>query len=797
MKTYRMYLIAATVVLVCLTAMLVPAILLSQKSTANAQVVSRTDLKISKEVAGDDDKTLSPYFFVQGGDENIEALPLKSTSADVNIVGVIADVKVTQEYMNKGTKPIEAIYIFPASTRAAVYSMKMTVGDRILIAKIKEKEQARQEYDAAKQAGQSATLLEQQRPNVFQMNVANIMPGDTIKVELCYTELLIPEEGVYEFVYPTVVGPRYSNKPEATASSNDKWVSNPYLHQGEASTIVFDFFATISAGMPIKQVACPSHDLSINYDGAATAVMTFKNKGTFEGNRDVIIQYKLADNKIESGMLLFKGKNGEENFFLTMVQPPPRPTQEQIPAREYIFIMDVSGSMYGFPIETSKKLMKNLVSNIRTSDKFNVMLFAASASVLSKESVPATQENLDKALNWIDQQSGGGGTELLPALKQALAIEKAPGFSRTFVIATDGYVDIEKETFDLIRSNLGKANFFAFGIGSSVNRYLTEGIACAGKGESFVVTDPSECDAKAEKFRKYVQSPVLTDVKIDFGSFQAYDVEPLNAPDVLAERPLIIFGKWKGTPSGTMKVTGITGKTEFSWSCDVAEVTPSEKHQALKYLWAREKIRTLDDMGTADDKTKEQVTMLGLKYNLLTNYTSFIAIDSVVRNAGGQQTTVKQPLPLPQGVSDYAVGNSNLINGSSGAYAPAMKSCERSVSLDAMEILEVEVADNSETFLVVEQMPVFSGGESAMKKFLEIHIVAPKRAVEAGVSGTVYVEFTVEANGDITNIKVIRGLGYGCDEEVVRVVKLMKGMWIPGQQAGKNVSAQLVIPVKF
>ncbi len=791
MKTLRNFATASTMLVVCLAAVMVPVIMLSQKTAGNEQIVNRNDLKMSKDTPKDDDKTLSPYFFVQGGDENTEALPLKSTTADVNIAGVIADVKVTQEYMNTGTKPIEAIYIFPASTRAAVYSVKMTVGDRLLIAKIKEKEQARQDYEAAKNAGQSATLLEQQRPNVFQMNVANIMPGDTIKVELSYTELLIPEEGVYEFVYPTVVGPRYSNKPEATASTNDKWVSNPYLHEGEQSTIAFDFFATISAGMPIKQVACPSHDLTINYDGPATAALTFKNKGTFEGNRDVIIQYKLADSKIESGMLLYKGKNGEENFFLTMIQPPPRPTPAQIPAREYIFIMDVSGSMYGFPIETSKKLMKNLISNIRTTDKFNVMLFAGSASVLSTQSIPATQENLNKALSWIDSQSGGGGTELLPALKQALSIEKAPGFSRTFVIATDGYVDIEKESFDLIRDNLGKANFFAFGIGSSVNRYLTDGIACAGKGEAFIVTDPSECDAKAERFRKYIQSPVLTDVKIDFGSFQAYDVEPLNVPDVLAERPLIIFGKWKGNATGTIKVTGITGTDKFNYSCDVSTVAPMEKHSALKYLWAREKIRMLDDMGQAGDQTKEQVTALGLKYNLLTNYTSFIAIDSLVRNAGGKQATVKQPLPLPQGVSDYAVGGNNQ-NGATG-YAPAgaVMRCES-------KKLETEKdADDGVAYLVVEEMPVFSGGEKAMKAFLKQQIVVPQQAIDASITGTVYVQFTIEANGDITNVKVIRGLGYGLDEEVIRVVLLMKGMWIPGRSNGSNVAQQLTLPVKF
>jgi Ca-activated chloride channel family protein len=435
--------------------------------------------------------------------------------------------------------------------------------------------------------------------------------------------------------------------------------------------------------------------------------------------------------------------------------------------------------------------MKNLISNIRPTDKFNVMLFAGSASVLSEQSVLATKENLDKALTWVDNQEGSGGTELLPALQKALAIEKARGFSRTFVIATDGYVSIEKESFDLIRDNLGKANFFAFGIGSSVNRYLVEGIACAGRGESFIVTDPSECDAKAEKFRNYVQSPVLTDVKIDFGGFDVYDVEPLNIPDVLAERPVIIFGKWKGDPKGTIKVTGVTGNSDFNWSLDVASVIPSDKNVALKYLWAREKIRLLDDIGTADEKTIKEVTELGLTYNLLTQYTSFIAVDSLIRNEGGQQTTVKQPLPLPQGVSDYAVGGyTSASNGQGYGNAPtsAMKVCEKKV--DA-EDLSIEVNEN------VEVAAYYSGGEPAMQLFIMANLIMPEAARTAGISGKVVISFTIEANGDITNVKVVKGLGYGCNEEAIRLVKLMKGKWIPKEVNGTFVKSTEKIEVKF
>ncbi len=159
------------------------------------------------------DKTLSPYFFVKSDDPAVDQLPLQSTSAIVNISGVIADVEVTQGYKNEGERPLEAIYIFPASTRAAIYGMKMIIGERTINAIVRTRDKARHEYELAKQQGKSASLLEQQRPNVFQINVANIMPGDVVRVELSYTELLVPADRVYEFVYPTVVGPRYSNQP--------------------------------------------------------------------------------------------------------------------------------------------------------------------------------------------------------------------------------------------------------------------------------------------------------------------------------------------------------------------------------------------------------------------------------------------------------------------------------------------------------------------------------------------------------------------------------------------------------
>lgn len=603
-----------------------------------------------------DDRTLSPYFFVPGGDPEVDTLPLQSTRADVDIAGVIARVHVTQVYKNTGRRPIEAIYVFPGSTRAAVFGMKMTIGERVIEATIEERRKARAAYEAAKAAGQSASLLEQQRPNVFQMNVANIMPGDVINVELDYTELLVPEDGTYEFVYPTVVGPRYSETPSAGAPDTETWVENPYLHEGAPEPFTFDIDVTLNSGIPIARISCDSHDTDIEYEGKKTASVSLADtKGA--GTKDYILRYSLEGNKVQSGILLYPGE--DENFFLVMMEPPARVGAGDIPPREYIFVLDVSGSMNGFPLNTAKKLMRDLVTQLKPTDTFNVVLFAGRAAVMSEKSMPATQANIDKAMNTIDRQRGGGGTRLLNALQTAFALPRqSEDVSRTTVIVTDGYVSCETQAFDLIRQNLNKSNVFTFGIGSSVNRHLIEGMARSGLGEPLIVTGPNEAGPKADKFREYIRQPVLTQIEVAFDAFNAYDVEPISVPDVLADRPVIVFGKYKGTPRGSVRISGFTGKGEYLTQLDIEPRMEDKTNTALRYLWARHRIRTLADYNNLSQNAERvlEITNLGLTYNLLTQYTSFIAIDSLVRNQGGDQTTIKQVLPLPQGVSDLAVG---------------------------------------------------------------------------------------------------------------------------------------------
>jgi Ca-activated chloride channel homolog len=616
------------------------------------------------------DKSLSPYFLVLSNNPETDQLPLKNTSADVNIVGVIADVTVHQVYKNEGKNALEAIYTFPASTNAAVYAMEMRIGDRKIVAKIKEKQKARQEYEQAKSEGKRASLLEQQRPNVFQMNVANIMPGDEIEVTMKYTEMLVPEGGTYKFIYPTVVGPRYTGENNS-APSTPQFTNTPYQQEGNSPFYNFDINVNLSTGMAIQNITSISHKIKVKYPETSIAQIALDKSETKGGNRDFILEYQLAGKHIESGLMLYE--NGDENFFLMMMQPPKTITNEDIPPREYIFIVDVSGSMHGFPLSISKSLIRNLVTNLLPTDQFNIMAFAGNSGWLADESLPANPANIEKGIQFIDRREGGGGTQLLSALQKALTFpRKDENLSRSFVILTDGYVDVEKEAFDLIRNNNDKANIFAFGIGSSVNRYIIEGMARAGMGEPFVAINENEASKEAEKFRKYINNPVLTQIKQTYSGFDAYEVEPLTIPDVFAERPVIVFGKYKGEAKGTITIKGSSGNKKYAKTFKVGNVKADPRNVALRYLWARKRIQTLDDYNNlrSDDARVKEVTDLGLQYNLLTAYTSFIAVEEDVKaNENGDLETVDEPLPLPEGVSNSAIGFDLELDGEELSYS--------------------------------------------------------------------------------------------------------------------------------
>nr|WP_321152727.1 VIT and VWA domain-containing protein [uncultured Acetatifactor sp.] len=651
-----------------------------------------------------EEKLLAPYFVIQseGADVSTDYFPLKSTEVTTNINGVIAETYVVQTYVNEGDKPINAQYVFPTSSTATVHGMKMEIGNHVVTATIKEKEEAKEEYEEAKEEGKSASLLEQRRPNVFTMDVANVMPGDTARIELHYTELVATTEGICEFVFPTVVGPRYITPDDADspvadaavphkgtdgeesgpdgqdkaaedsdtdksgadedaaagshAESGDGWAAGPYLPQGVLPDSEYRITVNLSTGVPIADVSCKSHEIKVEQENDSQARITLANPEDYAGNRDFILKYRLTGESVESGLVLTQ-TDSEKYFFLT-VQPPQRYTPDDIPPREYIFVLDISGSMYGYPLDTAKDLIRGLAADLRDIDSFNLVLFSDDTYLLSTKSLAATSKNVRAAIDLIDEQEGGGGTSMLEALQTAVSVPMKEDIARSVVIITDGYISNEEDIYDLINENMDTASFFSFGIGCSVNDYLIKGIAQCGMGESFLVTDSEDAEESAKRFASYIEAPLMTGITVEYEGFDVYDVATATPSILYARKPLILFGKWRGEPAGTITVKGKAGGEDYVQEIAVADSAVDTEDESVRYLWARTKLDQLAGYGSIrnDDSVKEEITKLGLDYNMTTPYTSFVAVVEEIRNPEGESEDVQQANPLPLQVSNLAVG---------------------------------------------------------------------------------------------------------------------------------------------
>lgn len=598
--------------------------------------------------AAADHEPASPYFQIHG-EGRADLFPLKETHAEVEIAGGIAQVTLTQTYTNEGDQPIDATYLFPASTGAAVNGMTMTIGDRTLVAKIDRKEEARKTFEKAKAENKSASLLSQQRPNVFQMEVARIMPGDVVKLALRYSELLGPVAGVYEFVLPTAIGPRYAG------GAADPIADNPYLGEGGKTAAVFSAEMRVSTPLPLRSLACPSHEAKITFLDKNRATLSLADTAP---DKDFIVRYKLAGDSIASGLMLHEGDS--ENFLLLQVEPPVEVGEKDIPARDYVFLIDVSGSMTGFPINLAKNLFHELIGTLRTTDTFNVVLFAGASQTLSPEPLAANPANLERAIALLDSHNGGGGTELAAGLRTALALPVGNDVSRSLVLITDGFISAEVDAFELIRNGAGGTNVFPLGVGSSVNRHLIEGLAHIAGNDSFVVTHSGETRDAVARFRAAISSPVLTGVTVESDGFEMSALQPRRLPDLFAGRPLTLIGKWDGAAEGTVTLSGITGSGRtYKETFSVSDAAKHADNPALPTLWARETVRSLADYAqlTGRPEVIEEVTQIGLKYELLTPYTSFVAVDEKPRESDASATPVIQPQQLPSGVSGNAVGS--------------------------------------------------------------------------------------------------------------------------------------------
>jgi Ca-activated chloride channel family protein len=611
-------------------------------------------------ICDDCSQSLAPRLWIPDGDPATDVLPLKSSHADIRVNGPIAQVTVTQHYSNAGQRAINARYVFPGSTHSAVHGLTMKIGARTVKAKIEEKQQAEHLFAKAQQEGKRAALMTQQRPNVFMMDVANIMPGDDVELMLTYSELLIPEQGVYELVYPTVVGPRYGSDPLQVAR-DAAWIANPYAKDAgdghDPASTATGINLTVDSPIALKDLQSVQHKIETQWQNDKSATVSLAGSETQPGNRDFILRFRLQDEKIVSGLMTYS--KDEEKYFLMMAEPPARVKSEQIMNREYLFVVDVSGSMNGFPLDTAKNLMTKLLSALRPTESFNILFFAGDARVLSPEPLTATPEHIQQALGMMSAYTGGGGTELINALTQAYAMPRKPDVARSVVVVTDGFVNAERDAYTLIADNLNSSNLFAFGIGSSVNRHLIESMAKAGAGEPFIVTGEAEVGAVSARFRQYIAAPLLSRIAVSGKNVEIYDLEPQNIPLMLAERPIVVFGKYRSTSDqATIELQGQSASGTYQVSMPLAEAAHDQRAELLPILWARNRLMRLADMaGNAMESNRDEIVKLGLDYSLLTPYTAFIAVDDVVANAAKQAKNVQQPLPLPQGVSEYALAS--------------------------------------------------------------------------------------------------------------------------------------------
>lgn len=614
----------------------------------------------AEHVCDDCGHSLAPRLWIPGGDPSLDQLPLKASQAEVRINGPIAEVVVTQHYHNAGKRAINARYVFPGSTKAAVHGLTMKIGERVIKAKIKEKEEAKHQFEQAKAEGKRAALLEQQRPNVFMMDTANLMPGDDIELVLTYSELLVPEQGVYQFVYPTVVGPRYGSDPFQIAA-DATWFANPYAaNSGDGSNPAMtetSIKVALDSPIPIKDLTSSQHKIRTDWHDAKSTDIELDAAETNSGNRDFILSFRLQDNQIMSGLMSYS--RDDENFFLAMVQPPERVAAEQVMRREYLFVLDVSGSMHGFPLDTAKSLMRDLLAGLKSNESFNILFFSGGSKILSPTPLAATDENVRHAFAEMDNYQGGGGTELVNALETAYAMPRVEDIARSIVVVTDGYISAERKAYDLIAKNLNSTNLFSFGIGSSVNRYLIESMARAGAGEPFIVTGQNDVADVGARFRRYIQSPLLSNIRLEGHGVELYDMEPAEIPVMLAERPIVVFGKYRGNSSASSLVlSGTAASQEYKAELPLNEAQTDGRAELLPVLWARHRLmRISDGVDEQLELNRSAIVDLGLKYSLLSQYTSFVAVDEVVANLNRDAQNVQQPLPLPQGVEATALAS--------------------------------------------------------------------------------------------------------------------------------------------
>ena len=571
------------------------------------------------------------------------ACPLKHTAVTVDVSGFVARVRVVQDFENPFPDPIEAVYTFPLSQNAAVDRMTMLIGTRTIRGKILKREEARQVYETARSEGKTAALLDQERPNIFTQSVANVMPGESVRVEISYVETLNYENGAYEFVFPMTVGPRYIPSGVQDAAK----ISPPIAAERAGHDV--SITVNLDAGVPVESIRSGSHEIEqINFSPGNSKV-SLKNEKAIP-NKDFILRYDVTGKRVEDAVIAHRSERG--GFFTLILQPPDFPAPEDRTPKEIVFVLDTSGSMHGFPIEKAKEAMKLSLEGLYPDDTFNLITFAGETSVLFDGPVPATQANIELAQAFLDEHRGGGGTEMMKAIKTALDPSDSKEHLRIVCFMTDGYVGNENEIIAEVQRH-PKARVFSFGIGDSVNRFLLDKMAEAGRGEVEYVSLSDDGSKAAKRFYERVRSPMLTDISIDWNGLGVTDVYPSKPGDLFSAKPVIVTGRFARGGKGSIKLKGNVAGQPYEREIAVTLPDAEPANDSLASLWARRRVDQLSNEALNSPKAEalnKQITDLALEFGLMTQFTSFVAVEEKVVNQNGQPVRVEVPVEAPDGM---------------------------------------------------------------------------------------------------------------------------------------------------
>ena len=590
-------------------------------------------------------------------------LPLKHTDVKASISAYIASVQVRQEFHNPFSEKIEAVYTFPLPENAAVNEFIMTIGDRHIRGIIREREEAEEIYAEAKRQGYTASLLTQERPNIFTQSVANIEPGREIDINITYFHTLAYVDGWHEFVFPMVVGPRF-NPPyskdgvgavgRGNHGGSGQGTEVQYLRPHERSGHDIALHVDIDAAVKIEEFTCTTHKIKHQSSEPERLSVWLSKEGVIP-NKDFVLRYRVAGERLKPGLLTHRDERG--GFFSLVVYPPREQRQLRRQPLELIFVLDCSGSMDGRPLKQAKAAIEWCLKHMEGGDTFQIINFSDKASKMGRAPVPATPANVRRGLDYLDDLNSEGGTMMIEGIKAALDFPHDPSRLRFVCFLTDGFIGNETEIFAAIEERLDSARLFSFGVGTSVNRYLLEGMARIGRGAVAYVDLKEEAEPVMESFFKRISHPAITDVEIDWGDAKVTDVFPRTLPDLFVGRPIIITGRYSGNPTGAIRLSGraageaIDSRIPVRWNAT---------HAALPSIWARQQITDLEDemVRKSGGRLAERIKRLALDFNVMSAYTAFIAVDSTHRTAGRRGTAVPVAVPVPDGVRyETTVGN--------------------------------------------------------------------------------------------------------------------------------------------